>query len=192
MANKDGARRDGTRRLRTTVRDMILSMTLIVLPILAVFWLMPSTASSTPVSVVSASEYQAMLSAARVNLPFTALSPTGLSAGWQLTSDEYEPAGESAADWHLGYLTPSGKYAVLEQTTESIPEFLNDESSDAAETGTVQVAGASWQEYTGTSPAALATLLFREDTTKAGRSLEVVGGSAPMSELRTLAASLQD
>jgi Protein of unknown function (DUF4245) len=186
MANKEGSR-----RLRTTVRDMILSMTLIVLPILAVFWLMPSNASSTPVSVVSASEYQAMLSAARTNLPFTALSPTGLSAGWQLTSDEYEPAGESAADWHLGYLTPSGKYAVLEQTTESIAEFLDGESSDATQAGTVQVAGSSWQEYTGTSPAALATLLFREDTTKTGTSLEVVAGSAPMSELRTLASSLQ-
>jgi Protein of unknown function (DUF4245) len=186
MANKEGSR-----RLRTTVRDMILSMTLIVLPILAVFWLMPSTSSSTPVSVVSASEYQAMLSAARTDLPFTALSPTGLSAGWQLTSDEYEPAGESAADWHLGYLTPSGKYAVLEQTTESIGEFLDGESSDATQSGTVQVAGSSWQEYTGTSPVALGTLLFREDTTKAGTSLEVVAGSAPMSELRTLASSLR-
>ena len=186
MANKEGSR-----RLRTTVRDMILSMTLIVLPILAVFWLMPSTSNSTPVSVVSASEYQAMLSAARTNLPFTALSPTGLSTGWQLTSDEYEPAGESAADWHLGYLTPSGKYAVLEQTTESIGQFLDGESSDATQSGTVQVAGSSWQEYTGTSPAALGTLLFREDTTKDGTSLEVVAGSAPMSELRALASSLQ-
>jgi hypothetical protein len=186
MANKEGSR-----RLRMTVRDMILSMTLIVLPILAVFWLMPSTSSSTPVSVVSAGEYQAMLSAARTNLPFTALSPTGLSAGWQLTSDEYEPAGESAADWHLGYLTPSGKYAVLEQTTESIAEFLDAESSDATQSGTVQVAGSSWQEYTGTSPAALGTLLFRQDTTKDGTSLEVVAGSASMSELRTLASSLQ-
>jgi Protein of unknown function (DUF4245) len=185
------AKKEGSRRLRTTVRDMILSMTLIVLPILAVFWLMPSTASSTPVSVVSAGEYQAMLSAARANLPFTALSPTGLSAGWQLTSDEYEPSGGSAADWHLGYLTPSGKYAVLEQTTESIGQFLDGESSDATQSGTVQVAGSSWQEYTGTSPAALGTLLFREDTTKDGTSLEVVAGSAPMSELRTLASSLQ-
>ena len=162
MANKDGSR-----RLRTTVRDMILSMMLIVLPILAVFWLMPSTASKTPVTVVSASEYQAMLSAARGNLPFTALSPTGLSAGWQLTSDDYEPATTSAA------------------------EFLNDESSNAASVGTVQVAGVSWQKYTGTSPSALATLLFRQDTTKAGESLEVIAGSAPMSELETLAASLR-
>ena len=187
MANKDRSRS----RLRTTVRDMILSMTLIVLPILAVFWLMPSTAGKTPVSVVSDSEYQAMLSAARTNLPFTAFSPTGLSSGWQLTSDDYVPAGEGAADWHLGYLTPSGKYAVFEQTDESVSQFLDDESSNAGPVGTVQVAGVSWQKYTGTSPSALATLLFRDVTTKSDKSLEVVAGSAPMSELETLAASLK-
>ena len=80
---------------------------------------------------------------------------------------------------------------MFEQTTESAAEFLNDESSNAASVGTVQVAGVSWQKYTGTSPSALATLLFRQDTTKAGESLEVIAGSAPMSELETLAASLQ-
>jgi hypothetical protein len=178
-------------RLRITVRDMIFSMALIVLPILAVIWLMPGTAPSTPVAPVTTSEYQAMLSAARENLPFTALSPTGLSAGWQLTSDEYQPAGESAADWHLGYLTPSGKYAVFEQTSESISEFLNGESSDATQTGTVQMAGATWQQYTGTTPSALKTLLFRQVTTKGVPSLEVVAGSASMTELQTLADSLQ-
>jgi hypothetical protein len=181
------AKRDGTARLRMTVRDMILSMMLIVLPILAVFWLMPASTTQAPVTVVSAGDYQAMLSAARGNLPFTALSPTGLSGGWQLTSDDYEPAGQTAADWHLGYLTPSNKYAVFEQTTESVAQFLDDESSNAAESGTVQLAGQSWQKYTGTSPAALATLLFRQS----GKSLEVIGGSAPMSEMQTLAASLQ-
>jgi len=187
MAKRDAA----SARLRMTVRDMILSMALIVLPILAVFWLMPQGSSTPAVTVVSASDYQSMLTAARSNLPFTALSPTGLSADWKLTSDEYQPQGEVAADWHLGYLTPSGKYAVLEQTTETVNEFLNDESSNAAEVGSIQLAGQTWLKYTGSSPAALATLLFRDDTTKSGKSLEVVAGSAPMSELEAFAASLQ-
>jgi hypothetical protein len=178
-------------RLRMTVRDMILSMALIVLPILAVIWLMPRTAPSSPVAAVSASEYQAMLSAARSNLPFTALSPTDLPAAWQLTSDEYQPEGQTAADWHLGYITASGKYAVFEQTTESIAEFLNGESSNATVSGSVQMAGASWQEYTGTTPSALKTLLFRQSTVKGMNTIEVVAGSAPMSELRTLADSLR-
>jgi hypothetical protein len=185
------AKRDSSARLRMTVRDMILSMALIVLPILAVFWLMPQGSSTPAVTVVSAADYQSMLSAARGSLPFTAMSPTDLPAGWKLTSDDYQPEGESAADWHLGYQTPSAKYAVFEQTTESVNEFLSDEASDATQSGSVQVAGDTWQRYTGTAPAALTTLLFRQDTTKAGKSLEVVAGSAPMSELETLASSLQ-
>lgn len=183
------AKTGGASRLRTTVRDMFLSMTLIVLPILAVFWLMPAQHAKTPVPTVSSSDYQSMLTAARAALPFTALGPTGLPTGWELTSDEYQPEGESAADWHLGYQTPASKYAVFEQTTESIGEFLSAESSDAVQSGSVQIAGAAWQRYVGDSPAALTTLLFREDSS--GKSLEVVAGSASLTELETLAASLK-
>jgi hypothetical protein len=174
-------------RLRTTVRDMVLTMALIVVPILLVFWLMPSNTPKSAVTAVSTQDYQAMLTAARSELPFTALSPTGLPASWELTSDEYEPAGDTAAEWRLGYLTGSGKYAEFEQTTESVAQFLGEQSSDATESATVTVAGQQWQEYTGTTPGGLKTLLFRQT----GKSLVVVAGSAPMSELDALAGSLQ-
>jgi hypothetical protein len=198
-----GSRGRGSARLRTTVRDMLLSMAVIVLPILLVIWLMPSNTPKTPVNVISASEYQSMLTAARSDLPFTALSPTGLPGSWQLTSDDYQPAGDAAADWHLGYQTPSGKYAEFEQITETPAQFLNEQSSDATQTATVTVPDAAsgstsasgsasapgqWQEYTGTTPGGLKTLLFRQD---GKASLEVVAGSAPLTELETLAASLR-
>jgi hypothetical protein len=180
----------GSSRLRTTVRDMVLSMVLIVLPILAVFWLMPSTHSASPVAAVSNSDYQAMLASARGgSLPFTVLGPTGLPSGWELTSDNFQPPGETAALWHLGYQTPSGKYAVYEQSTETFGQFLVAASSNAAKSGSVQVAGADWTEYTGTEPAAYRTLIARKSAD--GKSIEVVAGSGPLSELETLAASLQ-
>jgi hypothetical protein len=182
------AKNGGSSRLRTTIRDMVLSMALIVLPILLVIWLMPSSAPKSPVSAVSASEYQSMLTAARGGLPFTALSPTGLPGGWELTSDDYEPAGATAADWHLGYQTPSGRYAEFEQTTENVARFLHDQGSDATSAGSVTAGGVAWQEYTGTTPGGLKTLLFRPG---GQGSLEVVAGSAPLGELETLAASLR-
>ena len=185
----DGMAKNGPSRLRTTVRDMILSMTLIVLPILAVIWLMPATHSASPVATVSSSDYQAMLTTARGSLPFSALSPTGLPAGWNLTSEDYQPEGVTAADWHLGYQTPSGKYASLEQTTEPLAEFLVGASSNAQQSGSVQVAGEPWTQYTGTAPAAYKTLLFRQSAD--GKSLEIIAGSAPMPELQTLASSLK-
>lgn len=176
-------------RLRTTVRDMILSMTLIVLPILALIWLMPSKHPASPVAAVSGSDYQATLTAARGSLPFAALGPGGLPSGWELTSDEYQPAGQTAANWHLGYQTPSGGYAAFDQTTLSVGQFLLSVSSNAEKSGSVQVAGADWTRYTGTAPAAYKTLLFRQGAD--GKSLEIVGGSASPGELETLAASLK-
>lgn len=188
MAKKGGS----TSRLRTTVRDMVLSMAVIVLPILLVLWLMPNRTPASPVSAVSASEYQAMLAAARSDLPFKALGPSGLPGGWELTSDNYQPAGQTAADWHLGYQTPAGKYAEFEQTTETVAQFLNDQNSNATKAASVTVTGAdgpqSWDEYTGTTPGGLKTLLFRQDGTT---SIEVVAGSAPLAELETLAGSLR-
>ena len=188
MANNGAVSHSAASRLRTTVRDMVLSMAIVALPILLVIWLMPSNTPKTPVTVVSSSEYQAMLSAARSNLPFTALGPAGLSASWELTSDEYEPEGQTAADWHLGYVTPSGRYAEFEQVNESIPQYLSAQNSDAAASGSVTAGGVAWQEYTGSTPGALKTLLFRQDGSS---SLEVVAGSGTMAELETLAGSLR-
>jgi hypothetical protein len=188
-ASASGGR--SSRRLRTTIRDMLLSMAVIVLPILLVIWLMPSNTPKTPVTVVSSADYQAMLTAARDDLPFKALSPTGLPAGWELTSDDYQPAGDTAADWHLGYQTASGKYAEFEQTTETIAQFLNEQGSDATQVSKVTVTGAAagqWQEYTGSTPGGLRTLLFRQDGPS---SLEIVAGSASPADLETLAASLR-
>jgi hypothetical protein len=182
------AKNGGSSRLRTTIRDMVLSMALIALPILLVIWLMPSNAPKTPVTVISASQYQAMLSAARGDLPFVALGPSGLPASWQLTSDDYEPAGQTAAAWHLGYTAPSGKYAEFEQVNESVAQYLDAQGSDATKAGTVTAGGVSWQRYTGSTPGALKTLLFRQDGSS---SLEVVAGSATLAELEALAGSLQ-
>ena len=176
-------------RLRTTVRDMFLSMTVITIPILVVIWLMPSTHSGSPVPAVSNSDYQAMLTAARSSLPFTTYGPSGLPAGWELTSDSYQPAGITAADWHLGYQTPDGRYAAFEQTTETVGQFLVGAASNAGRSGSVQVSGTAWTQYTGTAPAAYKTLLVRQSPD--GKSLEIVAGSGPLSELETLAASLQ-
>jgi len=173
-------------RLRTTVRDMVLTMALIVVPILLVLWLMPTNTPKSAVTPVSNADYQAMLTAARSELPFTAVSPTGLPASWELTSDNYQPAGDSAADWHLGYQTADSKYVEFEQTTESVAQFLNDQHSDATQQGTVAVAGQQWQHYVGTTPGGLKTLLFQQT----GKSLEVVAGSASLADLETLAGSL--
>jgi Protein of unknown function (DUF4245) len=173
-------------RLRTTIRDMILSLAVIGVPIAVVLAIEPSKAGN-PVHVIDSASFQGNLDAARATEPFAVLAPTGLPASWRATSESYQQPGAAAADWHVGYLTPSGGFAELEQTTESIAGFLNDQHSDAAQVSSVQVDGATWQRYTGTTPPALKNLLVRSD----GKSTVIVAGSAPIAELEQFIGSLR-
>ncbi|MBS2962437.1 DUF4245 domain-containing protein [Actinocrinis puniceicyclus] len=176
-------------RLKTTVRDMVLSLLVIAVPIAVVLVLKPSKAGN-PVHVMDTGSYQSELSAARAAEPFTVLAPAGLPADWKLTSAYYQPAGSGAADWHVGYLTPGGGYATLEQTTEPLSGYLSDQHSNASPDATVQIAGATpnvWQRYSGTTPGGLRTLLSAQD----GKSTVIVAGSAPLAELERLAAALR-
>ncbi len=175
-------------RLRTTARDMILSLAVIGIPIGIVLAIEPSKAGD-PVHVIDPASFQQTLVAARQSVPFAVLTPDALPAGWKLTSEYYQPQGAGAADWHLGYLTPGGGYASVEQTTEPLAGFLNDQHSDASPNTAVQIAGATpdvWQRYTGTTPTGLRTLLYHADA----KSTVIVAGSASLSDLEQLAAAL--
>lgn len=176
-------------RLRTTVRDMAISLAVIAVPIAVVLAIEPSK-SGNPVHVVDAASFQATLGAARAAEPFTVVAPSGLPATWKLTSVNYNPAGSGPADWHMGYLTPSGAYAVLEQTSEPFAGYLSDQHSDASADVAVQIAGATpnvWQHYTGTTPGGLRTLLYAQNA----KFTVIVAGSAPLAELEQLAAALR-
>lgn len=178
-----------TSRLRTTARDMVISLAVIAVPIAVVLAIEPSK-SGNPVHPLDAATFQTTLSAARAAEPFTVVQPTGLPATWKLTSAYYNPPGSGPGDWHAGYLTPSGAYASLEQTTEPFTGFLSDQHSDASPDTAVQITGATpnvWQHYTGTKPTGLRTLLYAQN----GKSTVIVAGSAPLAELEQLAASLR-
>ena len=180
-------------RLRTTVRDMVLSLAVIAVPIGVVLAIEPSK-SGNPVHVIDAAAYRSQLEAARQSEPFAVLAPGGLPATWRLTSEYYQPPGDTAADWHLGYLTPSGDYVSLEQTTQSVNGFLNDAHADAGPNTAVQIAGATpqvWQRYTGTKPSALRTVLFYGDSSGKTPVNVIVAGSAPLAQLEQFAAALR-
>jgi hypothetical protein len=175
-------------RLKTTVRDMVISLTAIGLPIAVVLAIEPSK-SGNPVHPVDAAAFQTTLGAARQAEPFNVLTPTGVPTSWQLTSAYYQQPGATAGDWHVGYLTPGGGYASLEQTTEPLASFLNDQHSDASPNTAVQINGATpnvWQRYTGTTPTGLRTILFYTDS----KSTVIVAGSAPLTALEQLAGDL--
>jgi Protein of unknown function (DUF4245) len=174
-------------RLRQTARDMVLSLGVIAVPIALILIIQPTTPPASPVSAISAADFQTTLAAARANEPFKLLVPAALPAGWQITSENYTEPGTTAADWHIGYLIPANAYAEVEQTTEPIGGFLSAQQADATDVANVQVDGVTWQEYSGTTPAALRTVLVRTAT---GSVTDLVAGSASLAQLEQLAGSL--
>lgn len=165
---------------------MVLTLVVVALPITAVLVLKPSRPGN-PVHVIDTASFQTALTAARSAEPFTVLVPKALPAGWRPTSESYQAPGAAAADWHVGYLTPSGGYAEFEQTTQEVAGFLSDQHADAVQGIGVQAGGQIWQRYTGSTPAALRVLLVHTDA----KSTQIVAGSAPLAELEQLAASLE-
>jgi len=175
-------------RMKKTMRDMVLSLGVIVVPT-AIITFFISHQPATPTQTIGSASFQTMLSAARSAEAFPVLAPVGLPGTWRATSENYTMPGTTAADWHIGYLVPANTYAEVEQTTEPVGEFLSDAQSDAADIANVQIDGATWQEYTGTTPAALKTVLVR--TATGPEMTELVAGSASLADLELLAGSLQ-
>ena len=176
------------KRLRQTIRDMVLSLGVVVVPIAIVMILLPATAPANPVTAIDAADYQTTLNAARAGEAFHVLAPASVPSGWQVTSENYTMPGDGPADWHIGYIVSGSAYAEVEQTTEPIGGFLTDQQSNASDVANVQIDGVTWQEYTGTTPTALKTVLVRTAT---GSVTELVAGTASLAQLEQLAGSLR-
>ena len=174
-------------RLRQTARDMVLSLGLIAVPIALVMVLGSTPAPANPVNAINTAAFQSTLAAARASEPFKVLVPASVPSGWTVTSENYTEPGNGPADWHIGYFISSSAFAEVEQTTEAIGDFLDDQKADASEVANLQIDGVTWQEYSGTTPAALRTVLVRTAT---GSVTEMVAGSAPLTQLEQLAGSL--
>lgn len=122
----------------------------------------------------------------RARAPYQTYVPQGLPAGWLATGSRITgtPANGPVA-WHLGYLTPSGAYAALEESDERPGGFVPRMANRDRPIGTQQVAGATWDRY------------YRPDKKQysLARPLPgvtlVVTGTASYDELAVLAASLR-
>ncbi len=123
------------------------------------------------------------LEQARDVAPFDVLAPVGLPAGWTPTSVRYTPG--ASPSWHVGYLTPAGAYAGLEQAAVPTDELLRDAVPTTSASGQVDLAGTTWQLRT--DEATGETTLVRADRD----ATVLVTGSATQAELEQLAAALR-
>ncbi|MFJ2864779.1 DUF4245 domain-containing protein [Kitasatospora sp. NPDC087314] len=170
-------------RGRETVRDMILSMLAVGVVVWIGYLFLPHDANSDPVHVV---EYKVAAASAKRGAPYQLLSPDGLSGQWRATSVGYQPAANGNGKgnaWHLGFVTPSGQYAAVEQSDVPRDALLADKIAGGKPDGTSEVAGQTWERLQGEKSRAL--------TVQTGGATTVLTGTASYEELAELAQALK-
>jgi hypothetical protein len=188
--------------LKKSLRDMLLSMAVISLPIVAIVEWFPHDAKK-PEDAVQTVDYTIPLAQARrdPDLPFQALAPTTLPPGWRATSvhADFDPGAQLR--WELGFLTSDEQYVALDQEAggKGVDGILALQAPDATRVtgpaGTVSAGGYQWQLYAtpdGSRHALVRTVapVGSAAATTPGKVGVVVSGSGAVSELVALAGAL--
>ena len=171
------------RRGFETSADMVRSL-LVVVAIVAVVVALRVEPNSGP--TVRRFDYSGVVQQARIQAPYDVLAPVGLPRAWRATSGRAgADDGSGSVTWHLGFVTPSGDYAGIEQSNGAPVRVLARVSGGASPAGRVVIRSATWRRVTGGDPEPKALVLEGQSVTT------VVAGRATWRELRTLAASLR-
>ena len=172
------------------MRDMVLSMALVGVVVLVVFWFVAWQRPEVQGPVRPEVNVEQVFADVRVSDPFPVLEPQGLPEGWQPTSAWFEPASVNGAIdggvLHVGYLTPDDSYAEVRQTDgdgdEAVTEWVG---ADPESVGEVDAGGQAWEVVQSADTDRTGLVLTRAGTTV------VVTGKAEQVELEQLAGSLQ-
>ncbi|MER5863906.1 DUF4245 domain-containing protein [Kitasatospora sp. NPDC002040] len=166
-------------RGRQTVRDMVLSMLAIGGVVFVGYLFIPHSEGSG----IKAVDYRSSAASAKRAAPYPLLAPQGLSEKWKPTSVEYDKDKKRPKAWHLGFLTPAGQYAAIEQSTEPQDKAVAFAVEGAQPAGTATIGGQEWQRYQGKS--------YRGLVVSSGTGTTVVTGTADWEELTEFAQSLK-
>ncbi|MES4893017.1 DUF4245 domain-containing protein [Streptomyces sp. NPDC096012] len=164
-----------------TARDMVLSLALIGIAALVVYFLaIPHDGGAPDLKRV---DYRVELLTARRAVSYPVAAPEGLPSTWKATSVRFQ--GQNSDRWHLGFQTPDGQYVQIEQSTQKPADFIDEAGQGASATKhTDRIGDRTWTRYTGGRYDALVLQGTPGSTT-------VVAGTASFSELKTMAAALK-
>jgi hypothetical protein len=184
-----------TDQLKKTARDMLMSMALIALPILAIVLWFPHDAKD-PQDAVQTVDYTVSLQQARDpgTLPFEALAPVGLPAGWRATSVHADFDPTAPLRWELGFQSPDHQYVALVQVTggKLVEGVLATQVPDASTGSATTAGGFTWTEYSSADGTRRAIARTEQSTgTPAAPVGVVVAGTASFAELEQFASTLK-
>ncbi|MFJ8042864.1 DUF4245 domain-containing protein [Kitasatospora sp. NPDC096147] len=166
-------------RGRQTVRDMVLSMLAVGFVVFVGYLFIPHSEGDG----IKAVDYRSTLASAKRAAPYPVLAPEGLGTDWKPTSVTYDGGAKGSAAWHLGFVTPSGQYASVEQRVAEQEKAVAETVEGAKPDGTATVNGQEWQRYQGKS--------YRALVVRTGTATTVVTGTASWEELTGFAERLK-
>jgi hypothetical protein len=121
--------------------------------------------------------------------PYPAVAPRALPASWQPVSSGLAVGGANGAGtvtWQLGFTTPDGALASLEESNASAAVFIRRMTNSGTALRPVRLDGRAWSPVSTPSRGQRSMYLV----STAGFTV-VVTGNATWAELRQLAASLR-
>ena len=144
----------------------------------------PPEHASSPTQI----SYRGDLATMTRTAPYQVLAPAGLPRSWTPVNSGVATGGANGpgtVTWRLGFATPAGTFAALEETNASAGPFIRRMTNSGTAQPPVSIGGRTWAASltSGRDQRSLAV------TTGAGVTL-VVTGNATWAQLRTLAASL--
>src|ERR1051326_1251274 len=179
--------------LKKSDRHMLVSMAVISLPIVSIVEWFPHD-SKNPEAAVQTVDYSIPLEQARrdPDLPFTALAPATVPAGWRATSvhADLAPGEGTPLRWEIGFLTPDDQYVALDQVSgeRSVDTVLGTQAPHATPVsgaeGTVTAGGFQGRGYAtpdGTRRGGVRTMApTGTGTTAAGGTSSTAAGGGPV------------
>ena len=174
-----------SKRGKQTVRDMVLSMAVIMLIVVGIYALFLPRGTKESVTPV---DYSVELGQARRAAPYPVAAPSGLSGQWKATSVSYDDADPKNTKWHLGFIDPENQYAAIEQSNAYAATFISATTQASRRSGSQVVDGRTWERYDGGRYRAL---VLEENGGKSGTVTTMVTGTAPYDQLGRLAAALR-
>ena len=169
------------KRLRQTVRDMVLSMLVVLGAVLLLVapwnWRTPD-----PVKEVDAAP---VIAGAREAYDWPVLAPAGLPAGWRATSARIETAGDGQPVVVLGYVSPATEYVGLQQSPTAITDFVSTVTLKGVQADDVTIAGDTWTRYVNPDETRRSLVRTADGITY------VVTGTGPWAEVEGFTAKLR-
>ncbi|MEA5154369.1 DUF4245 domain-containing protein [Raineyella sp.] len=181
-----------TRKSRT-MRDMLLSLGVVMVPILLITWLYTNNLSDYPVQPVDPTP---MIAQARAEAPYPVYAPVNLptgEGGWVVTQASWVPKGASSRsgdgasstdEWLWGGLDQSKTYYAVNESDDDPGRVIRRLSRDGSPDGTSTVEGKQWERWV--SPDGRTRVLALREN---GYILAVTA-DAPYEGLEAMASSL--